>query len=172
MSGSSEETIVSVLARHVASHPTHAIFRWVDKKAKVTSTLTYQALWENSLAVKVLLQSNKGIQRGDRVMIAYPFGLEFLAGLVGCMMAGMVGCSVYPPNPQRLQHDLPAFNQKVQDAGATFALTTASFKRFMMLNNFVGNRSEVRFMWTDRMCWDCRPLCPRSLFTTLTLFEI
>jgi acyl-CoA synthetase (AMP-forming)/AMP-acid ligase II len=138
-----EDTIVSILARHTALRPKHVIFRWVDKKAQVTSTLTYQELWGKSLAVRTMLLS-KGIRRGDRVMISYPFGLEFLAGLIGCMMAGVVGCSVYPPNPQRLQKDLVAFHQKVKDAGAKYALTTASFRRLMMISHLVGSRSEVR----------------------------
>jgi acyl-CoA synthetase (AMP-forming)/AMP-acid ligase II len=142
-----EDTIVSVLSQHVKERPNHQIFRWVDKKARVTSTMTYKQLWDQSMAVQKLLQS-RGVKRGDRVMIAYPFGLEFLAGLVGCMMAGVVGCSVYPPNPQRLQADLPAFHQKVEDAEAIFALTTSSLRRFMILNHFIGNRSSV----SKRVC--------------------
>lgn len=136
------ETIVSVLARRVKEKSDHQVFRWVDKKGNVSNSLSYKELWDNSVAVAHLLES-KDVQKGDRVMIAYPFGLEFLAGLVGCMMTGVIGCSVYPPNPQQLKIDLPAFNLKVQDAGAKFALTTSSFKRFMSLNNFVGHTTEV-----------------------------
>lgn len=144
------ETILSVLARHVDERADHRLFRWVDKKANVTNSLSYKELWDKSRAVAQLLEA-KDVKKGDRVMIAYPFGLEFLAGLVGCMMAGVIGCSVYPPNPQQLKIDLPAFNLKVQDAGAKFALTTSAFKRYMGLNNFIGNRSEVRHSTQEHM---------------------
>ena len=68
------------------------LFRWVDKKGNVANTLTYKQLWEQSCAVAQLLQT-KGIKKGGRVMVAYPFGLEFLAGMFGCMIASVIGCS-------------------------------------------------------------------------------
>ena len=136
------ETILSVLARHVAKKPDHQLFRWVDKKGNVSGTLTYKQLWEQSCAVAQLLQT-EGIKKGGRVMIAYPFGLEFLAGMFGCMILGVVGCSAYPPNPQRLTEELPAFNKKATDAGAEYALTTNAFRRFMNISNITGNRTQV-----------------------------
>lgn len=141
-SNNDSETILSVLSCHVNERPDHELFLWVDEKANVTNSLSYKELWHNSCAVAQLLET-KDVKKGDRVMIAYPFGLEFLAGLVGCMMTGVIGCSVYPPNPRQLHIDLPAFNLKVRDAGAKFALTTSKFKRFMGLNKFIGNMSEV-----------------------------
>ena len=51
-------------------------------------------------------------------MVAYPFGLEFLAGMLGSMRAGIIPCSVYPPNPNKLSSDVPKFDQFARDAGA------------------------------------------------------
>lgn len=64
----------------------------------------------------------KGCKHGDRVMIAYDFGLEFLAGMFGCMRSGLVPCSIYPPNPNKLSSDVPKFNSFARDAGAKYAL--------------------------------------------------
>lgn len=142
--GMDSETILSVLARHVDERPTHQLFRWVDKHGSVSNSLTYKELWDKSCAVAQLLAENSDIHKGDRVMIVYPFGLGFLSGLIGCMMAGVIACSVYPPNPKKLKTDLPAFNLKVQDAGAKFALTTVAFRRVMGLSNLMGHKVEVR----------------------------
>ena len=76
-------------------------------------------------------------------MIAYPFGLEFLAGMFGCMMAGVVPCSVYPPRPDKLKIDLPAFMLKAVDAGAEYALSTNAFRRVMTISNIIGRDTKV-----------------------------
>eukprot|EP00964_Phaeocystis_antarctica_P165292 scaffold145064_cov127-Phaeocystis_antarctica.AAC.1 len=65
---------------------------------------------------KMLIE--KECLRGDRVMIAYPFGLEFLAGMFGCMRAGIVPCSIYPPNPSKFASEIPKFEKFARDAGA------------------------------------------------------
>ena len=64
-------------------------------------------------------------------MIAYTPGLQFLAGLLGCMRAGAIACSVYPPNPTNLTAELAKFSAFSRDAGARFALTTG--RLLMML---------------------------------------
>lgn len=140
-------TILSVVARRVNEKPEHQLFRWVNKQGNVSDSLTYKQLWDKSCAVAQLLQAKKGVQKGDRVMIVYPFGLDFLSGLMGCMMAGVTACSVYPPNPKKLKTDLPAFNLKVQDAGAKYALTTSAFRRVMGLSNLMGHKTMVSTLY-------------------------
>lgn len=86
-------TLVHAL-RHNAKHcPNHVLIQWVNSQCKVESSLTYQELWQQSATVATLLLKN-GVKSGDRVMIAYPFGLEFLSGLFACMRIGVIPCSV------------------------------------------------------------------------------
>lgn len=141
---SDSETILSVIARHVDERPDHELFRWVNKQGSVSDSVSYKELWDKSCAVAQLLQAKDDLQKGDRVMIVYPFGLDFLSGLMGCMMVGVTACSVYPPNPKKLKTDLPAFNLKVKDAGAKYALTTLVFRRVMGLSKLMGHKSKVR----------------------------
>jgi len=87
------ETLVDALQSNALTHTAHACVHWVDDNGDVATKLTYQQIWEHSELVSDLLLSN-GVKRGDRVMIAFKFGLDFLAALFGCMKLGAIACSV------------------------------------------------------------------------------
>ena len=117
-------TILDTFRRQVSDWPEHRLFTWVDSRCREQNTLTCAGLWSAAGAVCEMLIEN-GCEPGDRVMIAYTPGLDFLAGIVGCMRAGVIACSVYPPNPRQLTAELEKFSMFAADAGAQFALTTS-----------------------------------------------
>jgi len=61
--------------------------------------------------------------RGDRALLIYPPGLEFITAFFGCLYAGVVAVPAYPPRPNQRLNRLQAI---VADAQSTFALTTTS----------------------------------------------
>ena len=44
---------------------------------------------------------------GSRVLLLYPAGLDFVAGFLGCVSAGMVAVPAYPPDPVRWERGGP-----------------------------------------------------------------
>ena len=132
-----EATMVSILRERFQERPEHRIFTWLDSKGREVSTMTYRQLWLQSGAIATMLHQHPGIQPGDRVMICYPFGLEFLPALFGCMRAGVVACSAYPPNPTKFQTDMPIFLRKAKDAGAKHCLTTSNLRRLIAAKQFL-----------------------------------
>jgi acyl carrier protein len=63
-----------------------------------------------------------GISEGERVLLLYPAGLEYVAAFLGCLYAGVVAVPAYPPRPNR---PLDRIRAIAADSGATAALTTA-----------------------------------------------
>ncbi|WP_437729976.1 MupA/Atu3671 family FMN-dependent luciferase-like monooxygenase [Sorangium sp. So ce1335] len=61
---------------------------------------------------------------GERALLVYPPGLEFIEGFMGCLCAGAVAVPTYPPDPTRLERTLPRLRAIAQDSGAKFVLTT------------------------------------------------
>ncbi|NMO20133.1 LLM class flavin-dependent oxidoreductase [Pyxidicoccus fallax] len=62
---------------------------------------------------------------GERALLLYPPGMEFVAGFMGCLYGGVVAVPCYPPDPTRLERTLPRLRAIAQDCGAKYVLTTS-----------------------------------------------
>src|SRR5713226_10697020 len=63
---------------------------------------------------------------GERVLLLYPPGVEYIAAFLGCLYAGVAAVPVYPPNPSQLNRSLPRFRAITNDVQPSVALTTSS----------------------------------------------
>ncbi len=59
---------------------------------------------------------------GDRVLLLFPAGLDFIAAFFGCLYAGTMAVPAYPPHPRRGQPRLAAIARSARPAAV---LTTA-----------------------------------------------
>jgi acyl-CoA synthetase (AMP-forming)/AMP-acid ligase II len=109
---------VEVLRRRAARHPDRPAFIFLGE-GEEESTWTYAALERRARAVAGWLQER--VAPGDRVLLCYPPGLEFLAGFYGCLFAGVVAVPVYPP---RLNRSIDRLLAILDDARPRLVLTT------------------------------------------------
>jgi len=85
--------------------------------------LTFVDLDRKAQAVAALLQ--RYVEKGKRVLLIYPSGLEFITAFFGCLYAGVIAVPTYPPrtrtkrNPSQLQ-------AIANDVQPSLALTTSS----------------------------------------------
>ncbi|CAB9500940.1 D-alanine--D-alanyl carrier protein ligase [Seminavis robusta] len=142
-------TILQALVHHATEKPNNIVFTWVDIKCKEQRNMTFKQLEDESNAVAARLLK-LGCKKGDRVMVAYPFGLEFLAGMFGAMKIGVIPCSIYPPNPSQLKTDMPKFRGFVEDAGAKYALTSNTFATAMTAASIL-YKTGVKWIGTDKL---------------------
>lgn len=62
---------------------------------------------------------------GDRAMLLYPPGLEFISAFFGCLYAGVIAVPSYPPDPTRIRISLARLQVIAADCGARAVLGTA-----------------------------------------------
>ena len=84
-----------------------------------SGSLTYGELDRQARAIASHLQS----MQGERALLLYPSGLEFITAFFGCLYAGVIAVPVYPP---RRNQKLSRLLNIVRDAQAIVALTTTS----------------------------------------------
>ncbi|CAI5468140.1 unnamed protein product [Closterium sp. Yama58-4] len=110
-----------------------------------------------SRAVSASLMGEWGAARGDRVVLLYPPGLDFLIAFIACLRAGGCSCAcaaivggflraggrvgggviavpVYPPNPRELKKDVEKLTRLVNDCGARIVLSTSEYRSKIRLS--------------------------------------
>jgi acyl-CoA synthetase (AMP-forming)/AMP-acid ligase II len=86
--------------------------------------LTFASLDAQARAIGALLQSYAAT--GERALLLYPAGLEFVAAFFGCLYAGTIAVPLPPPNPAQPLRTLPRLRTIVSDAQPSVVLTTSS----------------------------------------------
>jgi thioester reductase-like protein len=110
---SPHSTLRGVLQWWAKTEPNRRAFTFIDEDGSETS-LTYGQFQERAQAIGAHLQ--KITRPGDRVIVLFPPGLDFITGLFGCFYAGVTAVPLYPPEPARLKQTLPRLEKTAKDA--------------------------------------------------------
>lgn len=92
-------TLVDLLRDRAGTFRDKVAFRFVREADAQVDQLTYRQLFERSCAVAAELQGR--VAPGDRVMLVYPPGLEFVEAFFGCLLAGVVAVPTAAPGRRR-----------------------------------------------------------------------
>ncbi|MBI5032797.1 MAG: amino acid adenylation domain-containing protein [Chloroflexi bacterium] len=124
--------LVALNRRRTLDQPHRQIYAFLEDGETQASYLTQADLDCQARAIGAALQ---GLQaQGQRALLLYPPGLDYIAGFFGCLYAGVVAVPAYPPDPARLNRTLPRLQAIIADAQATLVLTTTeifSFAEFL-----------------------------------------
>ena len=117
-------TLVDLLRYRAATQPDKLSQTFLVDGEGEEIALTYGQLDRKARAIASRLQEVTAI--GDRVLLLYPPGLEFIAAFYGCLYARIVPVPAYPPRRNRNLDRLQAI---VADAQATTALAVTTILR-------------------------------------------
>ncbi|MCI0333498.1 MAG: AMP-binding protein [Planctomycetes bacterium] len=115
----SYQTMVELLAGQAAEQPDRMAFAFLDERDGATQ-ITFAELERRARAIAARLQLE--LRPGDRALLVYPAGLEFIAAFFGCMYAGVVAVPATYPKPKR---PMPRLQRIALDCDAHVALSTA-----------------------------------------------
>jgi len=110
---------VELLLHRARCQPDDIAFTYLVDGENEQVHLTYRELDRQARAIGAWLESHDLV--GERALLLYPAGLEFIAAFFGCLYAGVVAAPVYPPRRNRSLNRIQAI---ADDADARVALTT------------------------------------------------
>ena len=73
------------------------LYSWLRADCSEEATLSFGELREQACSLCVALRQRWGALTGERVMLVYPPGLDFLVAFVGAQYAAVVAVPYYPP---------------------------------------------------------------------------
>ncbi|NJO97108.1 MAG: AMP-binding protein [Pleurocapsa sp. CRU_1_2] len=112
-------SFLDILSYRALHQPNKIAYTFLQDGETETARLTYQELDKQARSIAAYLQSVT--TKGERALLLYPPGLDFIATFLGCLYAGVVAVPAYPPKRNRKISRIQAI---VADAQPTLALTT------------------------------------------------
>jgi acetylornithine/succinyldiaminopimelate/putrescine aminotransferase/acyl-CoA synthetase (AMP-forming)/AMP-acid ligase II/predicted amino acid dehydrogenase/acyl carrier protein len=106
--------------------------------------ITYGELDRRARATASILQGLAA--PGDRALLLFPAGLDYIIAFFGCFYAGLVAVPAYPPDPTRLERTLPRLKSILKDSQPTLALTTSAILA-MAEQLFLGDKDFGALQW-------------------------
>ena len=139
-------TLLGQLQQQAARYRDRVAFSFSrDGEESQVSRLTYQELEIKARRIASSLQQQGAA--GERVLVLCPPGLDFIAGLFGCLYAGAVAVPMHPPVRDHL---VPRVEAIVADVQPSFALSTAEMQaRIRATVDGLVNGRPLRWCVTD-----------------------
>ena len=134
-------SLVDLLRSRASRHPERVAFTFLQDGELDESHLTYGELDRSARDIAAHLQQ-RGWQ-GERALLMYPSGLEYIKAFFGCLYAGTIAVPVYPPRASRNMLRLESI---VNDAQTGVAMTTAHY-RGKMETSFADHPQMERMGW-------------------------
>jgi acyl-CoA synthetase (AMP-forming)/AMP-acid ligase II len=114
-------TLVDLLHSRAGRQPNDLVYRFIQDSETEIITITYGELDRRARAIGAWLESFDA--SGERALLLYPAGLDYIASFMGCLYAGVTAVPAYPP---RINRPVPRIQSIVDDSHASFALTTSA----------------------------------------------
>lgn len=112
-------SLVELLQWRGEREPARVAYRFLADGEREEFTLTCGDLFRRARAVATRLQNLEA--EGERALLLYPAGVDYVAAFFGCLLAGVIAVPAYPP---RLNRNAARLEMMAVDAGASIALTT------------------------------------------------
>lgn len=111
-----ELSLDSVLQWRAKNQGDRSAFVFLTDGERETRRISYRELDRSARSVAAWLQDH-GLT-GERVLLLYPGGLDFVIGFMGCLYAGSLAVPAYAPHPRRLDPRLESIMEDCRPGAA------------------------------------------------------
>lgn len=116
-----ERTLIDLARERAEGGGTQRAYTFLGDGERESAEWTYADLDRRARAVAVVLGAR--FAQGERVVLAFPPGLDFIGAFFGCLYAGMIAVPVPAPHPRRTRERLDAV---ASDCAPSLTLTADS----------------------------------------------
>jgi thioester reductase-like protein len=108
-------------------HPHRLLYSYIDLNGKQIGAYSYESFLHRTKVIAGHLRKEHGFASQDRLLLAYPPGLEMICAFFGCVRAGLIPVPVYPPSSHGFQSALYKMVHIAKDCQAAGILTSRDY---------------------------------------------
>src|ERR1700733_14523783 len=127
-------SILDHLDRLADKHPDKLLYSFLDVAGDPIESYTYASFLHRAKAIAGHLRNEGRFAVGDRLLLAYPPGLEMICAFFGCVRAGLIPVPVYPPSSRGFQSALYKMVYIAKDCQASGILTSKDYHASLKTN--------------------------------------
>jgi thioester reductase-like protein len=127
-------SLLDHLDRLAVEQPDKLLYSFLDVNGNPYESYTYASFLHRTKAIAGHLRKDGRLAAGDRLLLAYPPGLEMICTFFGCVRAGLIPVPVYPPNSRGFQSALYKMVHIAKDCDAAAILTSQDHKASLKTN--------------------------------------
>lgn len=156
--------LVALLRQRAFMTPDACAYVFLADGGSSEQSISYGQLDARARVIAVQLQALG--KAGERALLLYPAGLDYIVAFLGCLYAGVIAVPAYPPS----RHHADRLKAIIHDATPSVVLTTRDLcERLQENHQKTWNCHELTWLTTDRLqtsnpdLWVPSALTPDSL---------
>lgn len=145
------KSIIKRFNEWVDKNPDKRLFAFLDVNGNIKEDYTYQEFENRSKIIAAHLITDYKFNRNDRVLLAYPPGIEMICAFFACVRSGVIPVPTYPPSSVGYQSSMSKMEFIARDAGAVGVLTSKDYYWSLKLNLNRNNLKEKNLL--SKITW-------------------
>ncbi len=141
-------TLVQALAQRAAQTPERVALRFLADDPQEAAVLTYRELDLRARTIAGALQARTSF--GDRAILLFPSGADYVAAFFGCLYAGVIAVPAYPPESARRHHQERLLSI-IDDAEPRLLLTTSALHGSLQALEVLAEEAAPQLLAVDHL---------------------
>jgi acyl-CoA synthetase (AMP-forming)/AMP-acid ligase II len=142
-------SLAQILHRRAQRHPERRALTFIARGTEERKAYSFAGLDQRARTIAALLREHR--LEGERALLLYPQGTEFVEAFLGCLYSGTVAVPAYPPDPTRLERTLGRLLGIIADCRPKVVLSTVAIRDMAAaFAEQVPGLGELKWLATDQ----------------------
>ncbi|MDD0974695.1 non-ribosomal peptide synthetase [Pseudomonas fontis] len=141
-------TLVQALAQRAVQTPERVALRFLAENARDEAVLSYRDLDLRARTIAAALQAQTSF--GDRAILLFPSGPDYVAAFFGCLYAGVIAVPAYPPESSRTHHQERLLSI-IDDAEPRLLLTNSALSASLRSLDALASANAPQLLAVDEL---------------------